>query len=302
MKKIIRRVIVALLIVAAGVVILFSLFGGWAVKKSVNMLGPVVLGVPVQLQNARFAPLRGRLQLSGLHIGNPKGFKTASLVEVDRIDVEVDVASLFSDTIVIRKVLVNEPHITFEQGLKNNNVGALLDQLGGGETAPAKPEVEAESGKKVVIDELTLTGGKVKLSVTAAMGLSAPIALATVTMKNIGREGGTEGLGLTAVVRIILGTVLKSVVEAAGGVVGLAADGFKAIGGGAIKVGEGTVDALKSLGGGKAAEGAKAMGQGAVQVSGAAVDGVKQLGSEVGKAIGGLMGGGDTNTPAPVKP
>jgi hypothetical protein len=66
------------------------------------------------------------------------------------------------------------------------------------------------------------------------------------------------------------------------------------MGGGAVKIGEGTMDALKSAGGGKVGEGAKAVGRGATQVGGAAVEGVKQ----VGKALGGLMGRSDTNVPA----
>lgn len=299
MKKIIVGVLVALLLVVVIVVTVLALFGGAVIRKSVNTVGPSVLGVPVSLQDARFVPWKGQVSLAGLHVGNPKGFKTDSLIDVGRIDIVVDVQSLFSDMIVIRRVWIQEPQITFEQGFKNNNLGALVTQLGGGGTAPAKPASEAKPGKKVVIDELTVTGGKVKLSVTSAMGMSAPISLDTVSMKNVGREEGMQGVGPVDVARIVLGTVLKSVVGAAGGVGGLAADGVKAIGGGAMKVGEGTVDSLKSHGGGKVAEGAKVMGQGAAQVGGAAVEGVKQLGDGVSKAIGGLIGTRDeTNAPA----
>lgn len=305
MKKFFLSVLIAILVVVVIVVVALMLVGGPIIKKSVNTFGPLALGVQVSLQDAQFRPLRGLVRLSGLHVGNPKGFKTEALLDVGEVEVLVDVKSLFSDTIVVYRVLVKEPQITFEQGLTKNNLGALLEQLGG-EKAPAeseKPTSDATSGKKVIIDELTITGGKVKLSVTAAMGLSAPIALATVSMKNIGREGGTQGVGLTDVVRIILGTVLKSVGQAVGGVGGLAVDGFKAIGGGAKKVGEGAMDALKSLGGGKAAKGATAMEQGAVQVGGAAVEGVKKLGSDMGKAIGDLVDGSDkTNAPAPGVP
>lgn len=53
------------------------------------------------------------------------------------------------------------------------------------------------------------------------------------------------------------------------------------------------MESLKLLGGDKAAAGVKAMGQGA------AVKGVKNTGGGMGKAIGGLFGGGDkTNAPA----
>jgi len=300
MKKLILGVLIALLLIVVIGMMVLMLYGGSIIKKAVNTVGPDILGVPVTLQEAQFSLTKGRLQLTGLHVGNPKGFKTAALCDVGQIEVEVDLKSLLTDTIVIRRILVKEPQITYEQGLRGNNLGALLEQMGGDkEATPAPAAKDAEPGTKVVIDELTISGGKVKLSVTAAMGVSAPIALTTVSMKNIGREGGTEGLGMTDVVRLILGTVLKSVVQAVGGLGGVAVDGVKAMGAGAVKVGGGAVDAVKSLGSGKAAEGAKAMGQGAVQVGGAAVEGVRLLGKGMGKAISGVMGSGaTTNSPA----
>lgn len=307
MKKTLLIVVSVLLAVLIIVVIGFAFFGGAIIKQSINTAGPSIMGVPVTLQNARFLPLRGRIVLSGLHVGNPEGFKTESLFDAGRIDVQVSLRSLFSDTIVIRKILVDAPEITFERGLRSSNLGALADKLGsaGSPEAPAPspaPAKETKPAKKVVIDELTISGGKVKLSVTAAMGLSAPIALAQVQMKNIGREGEMEGIGVADVTRIIVETVLKSVLNAVGGAGGLAKDGAKAIGGGAKQVGEAAVDSVKVLGGDKAAEGLQAMGAGAAQVGGAAVEGVKNIGSDVGKAIGGLFGGGKTNAPAPAAP
>ncbi|MEI6167484.1 MAG: AsmA family protein [bacterium] len=299
MKKSFFWLLIVVLVVLLTLGITFAFFGGAVVKRSVNTLGPAVLGVPVSLQDARFMPMRGQLRLSGLHIGNPKGFKTEMLLDVGVIDMELNMASLFSDTIEIRKIQVNDPQITFEQGLTRSNLGAYLDQLSGGKKEPATPADKTQSGRKVVIDELTLTGGKVKLSVTAAMGLSAPIPLATVTMKNIGRESGAEGTGIADIVRIITEAVMKTVVDAIGGAGGLAIEGFKAVGGGVVKVGQGTIDTLKSLGSSKAAEGVKELGQGAVLVGGSAVEGVKQLGSKVGGAVSGVFSGGETNTPAP---
>jgi hypothetical protein len=301
MKRTIRIFFSVLLgfVVIAGIGIF--VFGGAVICRSVNVAAPGFLGVPATLQDAELSPFRGRLVLLGLRIGNPKGYKTESLVTVDRIDVQVSIGSLLSDTIVIRRILVDAPQVTFERGMKNSNLGALMDQLGGGGekddrlASTSKPSAPVESGKKVVVDELVIVGGKVKLSVTAAMGLSAPIALADIRLANIGRKGEMEGIGVADVVRIVLGTVMRSVVDAIGGVGGLAVDGVKAIGGGVQMVGEAAVDGIKKLGGEKATAGVRAMSDGAAQIGGAAVEGVKS----VGKAIGGLFGGNEkTNFPA----
>lgn len=202
MKKIFRIVLTVALILILVVAVGVAMFGGAIVRSAVNGAGPKMLGVPVTLKGATFSLLRGHVRLTGLHIGNPKGFKTDSLFDVGTIEIKLKPSSLLSNTIVIEKVLVDAPEITFERGLKRSNFGALIAGLsdkGGsspkptGEPAPeSKPPPASEPGKKVVIDELTVSGGKVKLSLTGAMGLSVPVALATLSMKDIGRESGTE--------------------------------------------------------------------------------------------------------------
>ncbi len=304
MKRTVRVVLLTLLALLLMAVVGIALYGDAAIKKAVNVGGPAILGVPVTLQEVSFSPLRGHITLKGLCVGNPKGYKTENLFVADRIDADVDMQTLLSDTIVIRKILVTAPQITFERGLRNSNLGALSDQLGNGAGSPKAPTapsraVGAKTGRKVVVDELTITDGKVRLSITAAMGLSAPITLAELKMTNIGREGGMQGLGVADVTRIVLGTVVNSVFQAVGGVGGLAADGARAIGGGAQKVGEATKEGFNAIGGAKAVAGAKAMGDGAAEVGGAAEEGVKHLGNEIGKAVGHLLSNNQkTNTPA----
>ncbi len=289
MKKIVRTVLTVLVVAVLAAVIGVAIFGGSIVRKAVNTSGPKLLGVPVTLKDAKFSLLQGHVRLTGLHIGNPEGFKTGSLFDVGTIEVKIDTASLLTDTIVIEKVLIEAPEITFERGLKQSNFGALIAKLGGKEgekpepQPDAKPAPDSKPGKKVVIDELTVSGGKVKLSVTAAMGFSAPVALSTISMKDIGRDSGTRGMGVADVVRLILGTVFKSVIEAVGGVGEVAVDGVKAVGGIAV-------DGVSAVGG--------AAVQGVSAVGGAAAGAVKGLGGGVGKALGGLLGR-DAATNAP---
>lgn len=243
MRKSLVRIVVTVVILLALLLVIASIWSGSVVRKSINTLGPVAMGVPVSVDSVSVNILRGHARLGGLHVGNPEGFKTKSLFDAERIEVDLDMASLFTDTIVIRRILVLAPQVTFERGLLKSNLSALLEQLGGGQEVP--PQKDEKPGKNVVIDELTLSDGKVRLSVTAAMGLAAPIALAEVRMTNIGREEGAKGLGLPQIIRLIVGTVLKSVVNAIGGLGSLAVDTIKATGNGILKAGEAVVDTVK---------------------------------------------------------
>ncbi len=258
MLKFIRAMVLILLLAVLGVVATVFFAGGPLIRKAVNAAGPELLGVPVTLADAKFSPLQGRLRLTGLSVGNPEGFKTKSLFDLKTIEVEVDVASLLSDTIVIRRILVDAPEITYERGLQKSNIGVVQEKLDAGKPAPSA--TPARPGKKVVIEDFQVTNGQVRLSVTAAQGYAAPIALADIHLTHVGREEGSTGLSPADIVRLVLGTVLKSVVAAVG------------------NVGEAAV------------EGVTAVGSAAVE---GAVDGVKSIGRGIGDAIGGLLGGGE---------
>lgn len=265
MKKFIRALVLILLLAVLAVAAALFFAGGPLIRQAVNTAGPKLLGVPVTLEAATFSPLQGRLRLTGLTIGNPEGFKTKSLFAVKSVEIEIAPRSLLTDTLIIRRLIVDAPEITYERGLLKSNLGALQEKLDAGKTAP--PSKPSKPGKKVVLEDFRVTGGQVRLSVTAAQGYAAPIALAEIHLTNIGREEGSTGLGPADIVRMVLGTVLKSALVAVGNVGAVAAEGVTAVGHAAVA-------------------GAAAAGE-------AAVDGIQSLGRGVGHALGGLLGGGD---------
>lgn len=283
MKKWLLRLGIGLPALALVLVLFAAMFAGSIVRNAVNHAGPGLLGVPVTLKDARVHLLAGKVELEGLHVGNPQGYKTPGMFDLGRLDIAFDPGSLFSDTFVIRKINIAAPEITYERGLRNSNVGALLDQMTAGKgSEPAATDGPAPAGKtgtpaaggkgrKVVIDELVMSGGRINLSVTLAQGHSAPIAMETVTLRNIGREGGMEGVNVVQITRILVGTILRSVIAAVGGAGNLVGDGVGAVGG-------------------LATDGANAIGA-------AASRGIEGAGKAATKAIGSLFGGGDDKKP-----
>jgi uncharacterized protein involved in outer membrane biogenesis len=283
MKRWAVRIVTGLLALVLVVLLIAALFGGTVVKNAVNGAGPGLLGVPVTLKGAKVSLFSGKIRLEGLRIGNPEGYKTPSMFDLGSMDVAFKPGSIFSDTFVIEKILIDAPEITYERGLRNSNLGALLDQMSakkpeGGTTnapEPAATSTPAEAGKggrKVVIDEFVMANGKINLSVTLAGGHSAPIAMETVTLRNIGREGGMEGVNAVQITRILVGTIVRSVLQAVGNAGKLVGDGLNAVGNVATE-GVGAV-------GDAAAKGIESAGKAASQ-------GVKAIGG----ALGGLLGG-----------
>jgi len=205
-----------------------------AVLKGFNNAVPAALGVPASLEDASIRPLRGKLTLKGLHIGNPKGYKTDGLLDLGTLYIRYDTASALTDTIIINEILIDDLVVTYEKGLRNSNLGALLDQLSSEEDGEkeAKAEKEEKSGeekpsKKVIIEKLTISHSKMNLSLTGAMGTVFPLPLAG-SGKLIGQGIGAVGDGATA----------------AGGA---AMDAGKAVGGAVGDAGKAATEALKGF-------------------------------------------------------
>ena len=309
MKKAFKVALTLFLVVLVAIVLILNFFGGRVIRHTVNVAGPLALGVPVTLEEADFRLLRGFVKLNGLKVGNPEGYKTDSLFEVDELLVDLDTRSLLGGVVHIRKIAIDGPRITYERGLTASNLSDLLEGLEKGEKTEEKPADKPEEkkvapaeeggGVKVIIDEIDITGARLKVSLTVAQGLSAPIPLPPINLVDIGKETGGAGVMeiITRIIRAILGTVTNVITGSAK----LLGDGAVAVGGAAVDgvaaVGGAAVDGAAAVGG-AAVDGAKAVGKGAAVVGGAAVDGVAAVGGAavggvkaVGKGVGAVAGG-----------
>ncbi len=242
-----------LVVLLVTLVIVLSFWGGHVVKHSVNLVGPQVLGVPVTLESARFHPLRGYISLEGLVVGNPEGFRTESLFQMNHLEVDLDMSTLLSDPLVINRILIDSPQITFEMGLRGTNLGALLDSLEEKEEV-AEEEAEddgiepAEPGRGVVIREFVLADATVRVSATALRGQSVPVTLGTVTLTELGGEDQSVAQIITQVVRALVGTVVNAV----GGAGDLLGSGLQSAWSGVGSVGGVAVDGVRAITGGVA--------------------------------------------------
>jgi hypothetical protein len=293
------KILIGILVVLAIVLVVAELAMDKMLLKGFNTAAPQMLGVPATLDDASLSLLRGTAGLAGLHIGNPEGFKTDGIFDLASIDIELDNASLLSDTIVIKSITIDGLVLTYEQGLRKSNLGALIDQLSGDEDAkdtdatpkdkPEKKEKAADDkpGKKVIIEKLTITGSQMNVSLTGAAALTGgrviPIPLPPITLTDLGKE--KDGVTGVEAIQNVLKAILGSAGGALSGAGNLLGDGAKALGDGAWAAGQGAVDAGKAAVGGAADAGKAAVG-GAADAGKAAVGGA----ADAGKAVVGGVG------------
>lgn len=291
LKKV-MGIIVGVLVVLLVIVIIASIFFlGSIVKTAVNTGGPAVLGVPVTLEQAHVFPIRGKVSMKELVIGNPEGFKTPYLFKMGALDVRVKMSSVATDTVLIKKVHIDGPEIVYERGLKASNVSALMASLEGEpEEEPAEeeePEEEAEEegeGTKVVLEDFLLENGRIKLSATLTGGRSIVLPLPTIHLTDVGKD--SEGASVKEVVQEVFGAIFGTVTKTVTASVNFVGDGVevlkdakivdetgKVISGAASKTADVAKDAAQA--GTKAVKGAADMGTKAAK--GAADKGTKAV-------------------------
>ena len=275
MKKALKVMGISLLVLLLVVGIVVNLFVGNIVKTAVNAGGPAALGVPVHLDDATVRLMRGFVDIKGLNIGNPEGFKSKNMFELDKLRVKMKPLSVMGDKIHIEEIVIDAPVIIYEMSMTGSNIGELIDSLSSPDAPKEKqPKKETGPAKQVLIDRFVLSNAKIKLTSKLLRGKGMTLPLPTVELTDIGKDEPMSLAGAIQEVVVAVGSSVVTVVKSSGKLLG---DGGKALGGATAGVGGTAVD------GGKAAAGAVTEGAG------------KVIGG-----IGGLFKKGNKESPAPV--
>ncbi|MCW8835383.1 MAG: hypothetical protein OQJ99_03320, partial [Rhodospirillales bacterium] len=186
------------LLIGAGVVIvaiagaayfLFSSLDG-LVKTAVEKGGSEVTRVAVSLNSAEIGLTEGTGMLSGLTVGNPSGFKTDNAFSLGQVSVKIDTATITSDPVVIKEVVIAAPQVTYELGASGSNIDAIKKNVEAFAAAHGGGQKSASSGEgpKIIIENLYIRDGKVKISAVPLGGKTMDAALPNIHLKDIGKE------------------------------------------------------------------------------------------------------------------
>ncbi|MBL8384575.1 MAG: hypothetical protein JNM90_15955 [Burkholderiales bacterium] len=188
MKKLALAAVVLVLAVAGGVFWLNQNLDG-LVKGAIEKYGSAMTGAKVSVESVRIAPADGRGVIRGLVVGNPPGFRTAHLAQVGEIEIAIDLASLTGAAITVRKIGVRAAHLIYEKGDAMTNVDAvqknIADYLG-----PSKPGARDGEGRKLIVEELAITGTRAEASAAFMDGKTVGVKLPDLVLRNIGKAKG----------------------------------------------------------------------------------------------------------------
>jgi hypothetical protein len=211
-KILILAGVLGVLVLVAVVIAGMSL--GKIMKAGVETVGPKITKTEMKLDSASFSLWSGSGTLKGFMLGNPEGYKTASAIKAGSVSVGVQPRSIFSDKVHVTHVRVEGPEITFEGTLGTaNNLGKILENAQaatGGEKSKTESKPDAPA-KKLQVDEFTITGAKVNLSMTMLGGKALTVPLPDIKLPPLGTgpEGITAGELTQQVLKLVTAETLK---------------------------------------------------------------------------------------------
>ncbi|MDQ1256846.1 MAG: hypothetical protein QG656_1446, partial [Candidatus Hydrogenedentes bacterium] len=150
----------------------------------------------VTIERVDVSPLRQTIEIHGLTVENPPKFRKGSAMTIGRIEVLVDLKSLFTATPRIRRILIEKTDVHLRYELSDGtNLRALTQNAEQLDTAPAPVEQETAaqpeseeggSGRKLIVDEFTCRDSVIHVSTNLVPFSSGSLDLAKFSIKGLG--------------------------------------------------------------------------------------------------------------------
>ena len=218
MKKWIVRILLAVVILIIIGIVALGLSLDGAIKKGVETFGPQITKVDVKLAGVSLSLLSGSGSIKGLVIGNPEGYQSPHAISVGSSSVSISPGSVLADKVVVKYIRIEAPEIVVELGPGGSNLQKIQANLSSGKSSTSgatdKPAVEAKPGKKLQVDEVVVTGGKITLAASMLGGKLSEAPLPEVRLTNLGR--GPEGITPAELGTRILSAVMDGAIKVSG--------------------------------------------------------------------------------------
>jgi len=231
MKKLL--IVLCVLVLIAGVV-LFWLRGNLdgLVQSAIANYGSAMTGATVKVAGVEIKTTDGKGTLRGLVVGNPSGFKTPHLLKADTIEVEVDLATLPKDVVVIKKIAVIAPDVIYEKGAGQTNIDALQKNI----ASYLGPSQSSGPGKKLIVNEFIVRGAKAQASAAFMGEKTVSVNLPDIHLVDLGKDKGGISPGelgqeiTNAMEKRLMGSIsFDKLMGTVGGIVGKAGTAIKGL-------------------------------------------------------------------------
>jgi hypothetical protein len=163
----------------------------------------------VEVEDSALDLARRQAILSNLRVANPQGFHGEHALAVERVVVTVAPATLRSDPVVLKEVVVEGPTLLYEFAANDNNIAVIRRAIEAKIAAQEKEPLNGEARHaRLVVERLRVTHGKVRIVSQFLGGQELTASLSDVQVDSI---GATMGTSVARVVEEVLATLTRGV-------------------------------------------------------------------------------------------
>ncbi len=161
------------------------------VAAAIERYGSEAAGTEVRVSSVRIRPAAGEGSVRRLSVANPPGFSAPEALRLEDIAIKVNAAGLMGDPVVIERIVVRAPHVTYEiNGAGESNIEVIRKNLGKPRRAGAAKSGNPDgAGRRIVVRKLIVERGRIDVR-AAASGKTLSAALPRIELDNVGGKGG----------------------------------------------------------------------------------------------------------------
>ena len=169
------------------------------------------------MDSIHISPLKGRVEIRNLIVGNPEGYASEHAIKLGFVNAELDIASAFSDKLIIRECTLKDINVNYETKLLSSNIQQIIDNVntlaGTAEKDPAEKEnPEQSKNQKLQVDLFELQNVGVHVLVNG-MGTAhgAGVAVTINPLKDLGKD--EQGITPAELIVKVLTSILTDSAE-----------------------------------------------------------------------------------------
>ena len=212
MKKLIIGLVILVVVFAGAAYYLLSNLDN-IIKAAIEKYGSEVTQTSVEVSSVHIGLTDGLGSISNLVIGNPKGFDSDYLFQMDNIGVQLNLEKISKDLIVINQILLDGPSIIYELNNATSNVDVVKKNVDSYSSGSSESD-QSTGGPKVIIENLIIKNGDVKAISNMVKDKTLSTKLPTIHLQDIGKDTG--GTTYAEVAKILISELTKQVGKAAG--------------------------------------------------------------------------------------
>jgi len=188
---------------------------GSLVKKLIGNFDASVLGVKVTVGALHIIATSAKIEVEDLTIANPDGYHSPYLLRADKMIVDLELQKLIfsmGKDVDIEEIHLSGVDVIYEKAFRTSNVNDILKHLTGEakEQAKAKEDEAKKQAPEVTLHRVLAENIGAKAASVITRGFGIRLEVGDICYEDFSKEMNA-GRGLMEVVRVLLVTLLKSI-------------------------------------------------------------------------------------------